>query len=460
MNSPFRGLSRFREVYFIGIGGIGMSALARFFREQGVAVSGYDKTETALTRELAKEGIAIHYEENLELIPKNPDLVIYTPAIPKDHQEWLHYQQSGAEIVKRSDVLQMITHSSFNICVAGTHGKTTISTMVAHLLRHSGFGCNAFLGGISVNYGSNFWSHERNVSVIEADEYDRTFLKLQPDIAIVSAMDADHLDIYGTAEEVESAYIEFTRKLRAGGRLIAKHGMKRSSELRSENYISYACGVSEADVFSDNIRMHDGAYSFDCCLMGHRIQNLHLNMGGLHNVENMTAAIAAAWLMGVEEEKIREAVEAFRGVKRRFEYVYRSEKWIVVDDYAHHPEELRALLEGARSLFADRKLLLCFQPHLFSRTRDFADDFAEVMNKVDELVLLPIYPARELPMEGVSSEMILERMREMPKQVLSKQEMLNWVKKRKNDSDNYLLVMAGAGDIDKMMEPVKEILEN
>lgn len=458
MNAPFRGVSRFREVYFIGIAGIGMSALARFFHEQGVKVSGYDKMETALSKELEQEGISIHYEENLDLIPKNPDLVIYTPAIPKDHQEWLHYQQTGTKIVKRSDVLQMITESSFNICVAGTHGKTTISTMVAHLLRHSGFGCNAFLGGISVNYGSNFWSHERNVSVIEADEYDRTFLKLQPDIAIVSAMDADHLDIYGTAEEVEQAYIDFTRKLRAGGRLIARHGMKRSSELRTDQYLSYACGNREADVFSDNIRMQDGAYYFDCCLKGHWIRNLHLNMGGLHNVENMTAAITVAWLLGVEEEKIREAVEAFRGVKRRFEYVLRSEKWVVVDDYAHHPEELRALLEGARSLFADRKLLLCFQPHLFSRTRDFADGFAEVMNKVDELVLLPIYPAREQPMEGVNSEMILGRMRPMPKQVLHKQEMLAWLKEKKTDEGKFLLVMAGAGDIDKMMIPVKELL--
>ncbi|MCR6719201.1 MAG: UDP-N-acetylmuramate--L-alanine ligase [Chitinophagaceae bacterium] len=366
-------------------------------------------------------------KKNTALIPTQPDLVVYTPAIPKDHKEWLYYQEAGQKIVKRSDVLQMISNSSFNICIAGTHGKTTISTMTAHLLRHSGFGCNAFLGGISGNYNTNFWSHQRNVCVIEADEYDRSFLKLSPDIAIISAMDADHLDIYGTAENVEQAFIDFAGKVREDGKLIVKHGLKRSADLQSEKYISYSREDHSADVFTDNLKLDDGSYIFDICLQGHWIRNLRLNMGGLHNVENITAAITAAWLVGIEDEKIKAAVDAFRGVKRRFESVYKSDQRVLIDDYAHHPEELRALLTSAKGLFAGRKMLLIFQPHLYSRTRDFADGFAEVLGIADEVVLLPIYPARELPVEGVNSEMLIERMREMKKTVLQKTEVLDYI---------------------------------
>lgn len=460
MNSPFRGLDHLNEVYFIGIGGIGMSAIARFFQHQGVKVSGYDKTSTVLTRELEKSGIEVHYEENTDLIPPNPDLVVYTPAIPKDHKEWLYYQEKGTKIVKRSDVLQMISHSSFNICIAGTHGKTTISTMTAHILRDSGFGCNAFLGGIAANYGTNFWSHERNVCVIEADEYDRSFLKLSPDIAIISAMDADHLDIYGTAENVEQAFINFAGKLREDGRLIAKHGLKRTQDLKSGKYISYSRDDKSADAFTDNLRMDDGSYIFDICLTGHWIRDVRLNMGGLHNVENITAAITAAWLTGIEEDKIKAAVQSFRGVKRRFEYVSKSDSVVLIDDYAHHPEELRALLTGARGLFAGRKMLLCFQPHLFSRTRDFADEFAEVLGMADEVILLPIYPARELPMEGVRSEMLIERMRDMPKSVRSKTEMEERIKELLSGNEKLLLITAGAGDIDGLLEPIKKLIGN
>lgn len=459
MNSPFRGLSHLSEVYFIGIGGIGMSALARFFQQQGVKVSGYDKTATVLTRELEASGIAVHYEENTDLIPAHPDLVVYTPAIPKDHKEWLYYQQAGQKIVKRSDVLQMISNSSFNICIAGTHGKTTISTMTAHILRHSGFGCNAFLGGISGNYNTNFWSHERNVCVIEADEYDRSFLKLSPDIAIISAMDPDHLDIYGTAENVEQAFIDFAGKVREDGKLIVKHGLKRAGELESDKYISYSRNDKSADVFTDNMRLDDGSYIFDVCLQGHRVKDVRLNMGGLHNVENITAAITAAWLMGVEDEKIKAAVEAFKGVKRRFEYVHKSDKVVLIDDYAHHPEELRALLTGARGLFEGRKMVLFFQPHLYSRTRDFADGFAEVLGLADEVVLLPIYPARELPMEGVESAMLIEKMREMKKAVLSKEEMLKRAEQLIGENEKILLITAGAGDIDGLLEPIKKQIE-
>ena len=425
MNTPFRGIDKLNEVYFIGIGGIGMSAIARFFHAGGVKVSGYDKTPTLLTNELEASGVAVHYEENVELVPKNPDLVVYTPAIPAEHKELVYFREKGAKVVKRSDVLQIITESSFNICIAGTHGKTTITSMVAHLLRDSGFGCNAFLGGISVNYGTNFWSSEKNVCVIEADEYDRSFLKLNPDVAIITAMDADHLDIYGTAEAVEEAFIDFSKRVRPGGLLIRQFGLKRGKELTAGQHITYSLQNESADVYAANIRMMNGSYEFDVMWKNSMLENVKLNMGGMHNVENAIAAIAVASSLGIENEKIKAAVESFRGVKRRFEYIIKNERLVFVDDYAHHPEELRALITGAKTLFRQKKCTVIFQPHLYSRTRDLADGFAEVLDLADEVILLPIYPARELPIAGVSSEMILERMRNENKQVLEKEELMN-----------------------------------
>src|SRR6218665_1539752 len=372
MNSPFQGLDSIREVYFIGIGGIGMSAIARFFHAKGVKVSGYDKTPTPLTRELEAGGIAIHYEEDISKVNENADMVIYTPAVPAAHKELVYYREQGKQIVKRSDVLQLISESSFNICIAGTHGKTTITTMVAHLLRDTGFGCNAFLGGISVNYGTNFWSDPKNVCVIEADEYDRSFLKLSPDIAIITAMDADHLDIYGTADAVEQAFIDFSNRIKPGGMLFRQFGLKRGKELAkelSDTKYTYSLQNSSADVYGENIRLDNGGYDFDVVLQDERIDNVRLNMGGMHNIENAIAAIAVANSLGIEKDKIRAAVESFRGVKRRFEYLIRNKRLVFVDDYAHHPEELRALISGARSLFRQRKCTIIFQPHLFTRTR-------------------------------------------------------------------------------------------
>lgn len=462
MNSPFRGLDKTREVYFIGIGGIGMSAIARFFNSKGVKVSGYDKTPTTLTRELEASGIAIHYEENLEMIPMQPDLVVYTPAIPKNHKELVYYQQSGQKVVKRSDVLQIISESSFNICIAGTHGKTTITTMVAHLLRDTGFGCNAFLGGISVNYGTNFWSDPKNVCVIEADEYDRSFLKLSPDIAIITAMDADHLDIYGTAESVEQAFIDFSGRIKQGGLLISRLGLKREKELKGSQHLTYHLNDETADVYATNIRMINGSYEFDVTIPGDKLENLRLNMGGAHNVENMIAAIAAASSLEIDKEKIKSAVASFRGVKRRFEYILKNEKVVFVDDYAHHPEELRALINGAKDLFGKKKCTIIFQPHLFSRTRDFAPEFAEVLDLADEIVLLPIYPARELPMEGVTSQLLLDNMKNPNKRILEKNELLAWIKneysKQLNKDTGELLVTAGAGDIDTLLNSIKNEL--
>ena len=441
-----------------------MSALARYFQSKGVKVSGYDKTPSSLTKELEQEGMKVHYEENVELIPKDAELVVYTPAVPKDHKELVYYQQNGYNVVKRSDVLQLATESSFNICIAGTHGKTTITTMVAHLLRHSGYGCNAFLGGISVNYGTNFWpqapagSSERNVSVVEADEYDRSFLKLSPDVAIITAMDPDHLDIYGTAEEMEKAFIEFSGRIKEGGLLISKFGLKRTRDLKGARHLTYSALNKDADVHMENIKMINGSYEFDVVIKGKRIEKVNLNIGGMHNVENAVAAITVAGSLNIDKEKIKAAVADFKGVKRRFEYIIRTNDFIFIDDYAHHPEELRALISGAKSLFSDKKCTVIFQPHLYSRTRDLADGFAEVLDAVDEVILLPIYPARELPITGVSSEMILEKMKNKNKMVLNKEELTEWIKKGFKKQGN-VLVTAGAGDIDLLVEPIKDILK-
>lgn len=448
------------RIYFIGIGGIGMSALARYFRFHGKKVSGYDKTETVLTKELMKEGISVHYQDRLDLAPKDADLVVYTPAIPASHQELAFYKANGYELAKRSEVLGIITNSSFNICVAGTHGKTTISTMIAHLLRHTGYGCNAFLGGISVNYNSNYWSDKRNVCVVEADEYDRSFLRLSPDIAVISAMDPDHLDIYGTAEVMEEAFIEFSGRLKSGGKLLYKYGLKRSTDLKGQTKLSYSLDNISANAYASGLQNRDGGYVFDLVVDNWQLKQVELNMGGLHNVENTVVAVAVAHALGIEDLKIKEAVAAFRGVKRRFEYLVRNKNWVFVDDYAHHPEELRALISSAKKLFPGRRCMVIFQPHLFTRTRDLAEGFAESLDLADEVVLLPIYPARELPIEGVTSNIILDKMKNKAKQILEKDELLKEVREMKEKADKpMLLITAGAGDIDQLVEPVKNILD-
>lgn len=444
-----------KRIYFLGIGGIGMSALARYFNSKGVVVNGYDKTETVLTKQLVKEGIRIHFEDDIKFIDKNADLVVYTPAVPKDHKELNYFLDNKYKVAKRSDVLGIITNSSFNICIAGTHGKTTTSTMVAHILRHSGYGCNAFLGGIAVNYNSNFWSNERNVCVVEADEYDRSFLKLSPDVAIISSMDPDHLDIYGTAKNMEQAFIDFSKRIRPEGLLLSKYGLKRTEDLVAHEHLTFHLHNENASVYAANVKMINGSYSFDVLMQYWELRDVVLNMGGLHNIENMIAAISVAHYLEIGNDKIREAVADFSGVKRRFEYIVKNKKQVMVDDYAHHPEELRALISGARDLFKDKKCTVVFQPHLYSRTKDLADDFAKSLDLADEVILLPIYPARELPMEGVNSEMILNKMKNNNKKILEKNELLEWVKKNKTE----LLITAGAGDIDTLVEPIKEIIK-
>lgn len=453
------GIKSINSVYFIGIGGIGMSALARYFRSLGKNVAGYDKTETPLTKQLMLEGIAVHYEDNLKLAPKDVDLVVYTPAIPDDHKEFQYYRQNGYNLHKRSEVLGAITAGCFTIAVAGTHGKTTITTLIAHILRHSGYGCNAFLGGIAVNYNSNYWSDARKVCVVEADEYDRSFLQLNPDIAVITAMDPDHLDIYGTVEAMEHAFIEFATRIKPGGSLVKKLGLSQLNDVSTERKMTYSLDDEDASVYAKNIKINDGGYVFDVSVKSETVHDVGLQIGGLHNVENTVAAIGVARELDIDAEKIRAAVSAFRGVKRRFEYILNTPGRVYVDDYAHHPAELQALISGARSLFSDLRCTVVFQPHLYSRTRDLADGFAAALDLADEVILLPIYPARELPIAGVASEMIRDRMHVAKRTIMNKDELLKWVQSTWVKSGG-LLITAGAGDIDTLVEPIRQILTN
>jgi len=448
-------LKNIQRVYFVGIGGIGMSAIARFFNENGVKVSGYDRTETTLTRQLSAEGMQIHYTDDVNLVDPQANLVVYTPAIPPTHTELKWYREKGYEVVKRSDVLQEITRELFAITVAGTHGKTTISTMISHILRHSGYGCNAFLGGISVNYDRNFWSSEKRVAVIEADEYDRSFLKLSPDIAVLTAMDADHLDIYGTEKDMQEAFIQYTKNIKPNGTLIAREGLQRASDLQGDNKLWYSLQSFTANAYATNIRIQQGGYVYDVVQQNWSLKDVTLPIGGMHNIENSVAAITVAQLLGIGDDAIKAAVADFKGIRRRFEYVINNDYQVFIDDYAHHPEELRALISSALALFPGKKCTVVFQPHLYTRTRDLADGFAESLALADEVILLPIYPARELPIEGVNSEMIANKIKGKPVQILQPAEVLDWLK----SNTAPLFITAGAGDIDQLKEPAKKILE-
>lgn len=459
-----------------------MSALARYYQSKNAVVGGYDKTPTALTKQMEAAGINIHYEDSVALLDKDAQLVIYTPAVPKDSQELNYYIRQNYQMAKRSAVLGAITKSSYSICVAGTHGKTTISTMIAHVLRDSGFGCNAFLGGISVNYNSNFWDSENNVSVCEADEYDRSFLTLSPDVAVISSMDPDHLDIYGTKENMESAFADFSSKLKPGGLLITKYGIP-DNNISSPLHIRYSLQNNNADAYATDVTMKNGGYIFNVVAKNYTINNVKLKMGGMHNVENAVAAIVIAKHLEIDDEKIRNAMVTFKGVKRRFEYIigpretsatkipdYVSGKLepgqpvIFIDDYAHHPQELEALVRSAKALFSGRRCTLIFQPHLFSRTRDLAKEFAQSLDLADEVLLLPIYPAREMPIEGVDSKMIAGYMENKNVYVLSKENVFGFIKNDfmkqvRGSANGELLITAGAGDIDLMVNKIKEIIQ-
>jgi UDP-N-acetylmuramate--alanine ligase len=441
------------KAYFLGIGGIGMSAIARYFNSRGVQVSGYDKTPTALTQQLVEEGIFVHFNDDVAFFPNDADLVVYTPAIPADNAIFTWCKNNKIELLKRSDVLEIISRDTYNICIAGTHGKTTTSTMVAHVLRDSGFGCNAFLGGIATNYQTNFWSDPNPVAVIEADEYDRSFLKLYPNVISISAMDPDHLDIYHTATEMEDAFVQFTSNLKEGGLLLSKKGIQREAALKGDTHYSYHLSDSGADIYTTALKIKSGGYQYNVVGPGWIIADLNLKMGGMHNVENSLVAVAVAKHLGIADDLIRKSLSTFLGVKRRFEYVVNSGRHVFIDDYAHHPEELKVLINGAKAMFPDRKCTVVFQPHLFTRTRDLADGFAEMLALADEVILLPIYPARELPIPGITSEWLAEKMGEDVR-VMSKEEMMHYVSANQPE----MLITAGAGDIDKLVDPLKNVL--
>jgi len=448
-------LSNIQRVYLVGIGGIGMSGLARYFAHLGCAVCGYDKTSTPLTTALSKEGIEIVFEDKSTLIPDefhSPDehtLIIWTPAIPKNSEILNFFIDKGFKLFKRSQVLGILSEGMYTIAVAGTHGKTTTSCMVAHILKHSGTDCSAFLGGIASNYNTNVLYGKNNIMVVEADEYDRSFLTLHPDIAIVTSMDADHLDIYGDHNHLNESFRLFVSQLKPNGNVIAKEGLDIDSTL------SYSI-KEQTDVYAENIRIENGEFYFDFRNETVSIDNIHLGIPGIHNVENAVAAIQAALLVDVEPEKIKAALTAFRGVKRRFEYSVKTAEHIYIDDYAHHPEELRAAISSVKRIYPDKKLTAIFQPHLFTRTRDFADGFAEVLSMVDELILLEIYPARELPIEGVTSQMLLDKITLADRKILTKAETLAHIKAEMPE----LVLTVGAGDIDQLVEPLKQILSD
>ena len=443
------------QVYFLGIGGIGMSALARYFYAKGAIVGGYDKTKTVLTEQLISEGIDVSFEDDINLIPKNPDLVIFTPAIPKNHLGKKYYEEHSTLMAKRSEVLGWITAASANICVAGTHGKTTISTMTAHILRDSSYGCHAFLGGIATNYGTNYWSSfASNTVVVEADEYDRSFLRLSPSIAVISAMDPDHLDIYKTNEAFRDAFVEFAGLIKEEGKLFVNSKLE-SSLFPNKNKLTYGVDIN-ADIRTNRLRIIDGAYHYDVVYPNGCIKDIVLNMGGWHNVENSLAAIAAALELGISHELIKKAIANFKGIKRRFEFAWKSKEGFVIDDYAHHPEELRALIQGVEELYPNENYLMVFQPHLFSRTKDQAAGFAEVLSRVPKLVLLPIYPAREEPIEGVNSEWLATLIQQPNHvEIVGKDNLLDYIQSNQISK----VVLAGAGDIDTCVQPIVHMLK-
>lgn len=450
------------HIYFVGIGGIGMSALARYFKSLGKNVSGYDKTPTPLTNELMSEGIEIHFSDDLSkaeltfsnLSKKENVLVVYTPAIPTDHSELNFFKDNQYDLKKRSEVLGMITKSSFTIGIAGTHGKTTTSSMVAHILKFAGLNCTAFLGGITKNYNTNLLlgnNEGKKFTVVEADEYDRSFLALYPDLSIITSMDADHLDIYGDHSYMIESYRLFAGQLKDGGLLIHKKGLPLSDlPLNKQTY-----SVNEsADYCAENIKIVDHNYTYDWKSATSEINRLMSEMPGLHNVENSVAAIAVAKYLGIENDVIKSALASYNGVKRRFDYQLRLSNCVYIDDYAHHPEELRAFIASVKELYPGKRVLGLFQPHLFTRTRDFAEGFSKSLSMLDCLMLLPIYPAREKPITGVTSEIIFKGVT-CEKYLVNKEDTL---KQLKDMSFDVILTM-GAGDIDQLVPLIKDQLQ-
>lgn len=450
-------LAQIQTIYFIGIGGIGMSALARYFLHKGVDVHGYDRTATALTHQMEAEGMKIHYTDDPAYIPEEVDLAVYTPAVPADMAELTWFRERGLPLLKRAAVLGIISKGMKNMAVAGTHGKTTTSSMLTHIMQVAGMDCTAFLGGIMNNYGTNYLQGEGEWVVTEADEYDRSFLHLYPDIAIINSVDPDHLDIYGDEKEVIRTYQQFIEQIKPGGTLIIKSGLPLDvATLGNKGIKVMTFGRDAGDYQATGIRVDDGWVRFDIRGKGLEWDSLQLAMPGFHNVENATAAALAAWSAGVGEASVREALHSFTGVERRFEIIYRDDKVVFVNDYAHHPEELKSVIQAARMIYPGKKITGVFQPHLYTRTRDFAPAFASALDGLDEVILLEIYPARERPIPGVDANLLLKYMKNVNKKIVDKKEVVEELKKKPPE----VLLTLGAGDIDLLCEPIKVMLNN
>ncbi len=447
-------LSELKHIYFIGIGGIGMSALARYFRSNGVRVSGYDKTKTELTSELQKEGIEIFFNENPMHIIPGVDLVVFTPAIPSNHQELSYARNSNFPLMKRAELLGKITEGLFTIAIAGTHGKTTITSMVAHIFNQTSKSISAFIGGITNNYQTNFVGEfNAKICIIEADEYDRSFLTLAPDILLISSIDADHLDVYGTMDHVVDSFNLLIKKGKKNNKLILKDGLRLDT--RDSNFSSYSL-AGGGSFAGRNIEIIDGSYHFDVKTNDGIIEGIRFTFPGYHNVENAIAAIAIAKVFGVSDELIKNALQTYKGVKRRFDTIVKRNDCIFIDDYAHHPEELKACIQSVKELYPDKKITGVFQPHLYTRTRDFADEFARSLELLDTLILLDIYPARENPIEGINSSFLLDKIDLKEKYHLSMPEVVSFVE----DIRPELLLTLGAGNIDQLVDPIKNKLVN
>ncbi len=445
-------LNRIHNIYFIGIGGIGMSALARYFAANNKHVAGYDKTQTEITKELEKIGIKIHFEDSVSNIEtrflnSKDTLIVYTPAIPQTNEELIYFLNNNFQVLKRSQVLGLITKNKTCIAIAGTHGKTTTTSILGHLLKECNVEVTAFLGGISENYNSNLILQGNKIFVVEADEFDRSFLTLSPDYACITSMDADHLDIYGKAEDLEESFREFSKKLRPNGKLFVKKGLPIKG-------ITYAI-EEEADYVATNIKIENGTYVFDIKTPSQNIENLKFNLPGRHNLSNALIALAMAVEFGCSPYSLASALASYKGVKRRFTYQIKTEKLIFIDDYAHHPTEINAVYQAMREMYPNQKVIVIFQPHLYSRTRDFADEFAQSLSQFDTVLLLDIYPARELPIEGVTSKWLLSKIDNINKKLILKSEIVSEIK----NSNAQIILTLGAGDIGAEVKHIKQKLD-
>ena len=442
--------NRTNIMYFLGIGGIGMSALARWYKHQGATIYGYDLFNSALTKELINEGMIIHFDEDINKIPNNIDIVVYTPAIPSTNKEFIYLKNKGIPIIKRAALIGEITKQNNTIAIAGTHGKTSITALTAHILKNAGINVSAFVGGICKNYNTNLiLSKSTDYLIVEADEYDRSLLKIEPNIAVISSMDDDHLDIYSDHNDIENTFVKFAENIPPNGLLIYNRTLNSFNKIAA-NSLSYGL-VKDADIYASNIKIKNARFIFDIITSTNKIKDVEIKVPGEHNIKNTLAAVAIALKIGVSDEEIKKGISSFEGVERRMEFKINTEKHIFIDDYAHHPEEIKATIEAIKKLYPNKKLTGIFQPHLYSRTRDFADQFAKELSKLDKIILMDIYPAREKPIAGITSEIILKQIKKKEVKIYNKKEILNYL----NNNEPELLLTMGAGDISLLVQDIK-----